>query len=171
MSTESDSSCEVDGAEVDRLRKALALQTERNLRLAADLKNYKRRTRSESAQRALAQKESFLLELLPAIDDLERALESGRSANTLEFYQGVELIHRVLLALLRRHGVDTEDTLGQPFDPHRHEAVAVSCDRERADGTVLKVYQRGYWREGRIIRPAKVEVNDLTHSDGVRHVG
>jgi molecular chaperone GrpE len=170
MNPEFNNPSEIGVSELDLLRKELAEKREHNQRLVADFENFKRRTRSESEARAAAQKEAFILELLPFIDNLERALDSGKSANTLEYYQGVDLILKSMYGLLRKHGIETEDITGQPFDPHLHEAVSVGYDPSQAERAVLKVFQRGYRRGGNIYRPAKVEVNDLTHSNQARHV-
>ena len=68
--------------------------------------------------------------------------------------------------LLQRHGIDPVEALGQPFDPHRHEAVAVGHDPRQPDQIVLEVVQRGYCRGDKVFRPAKVIVNDWAHSPG-----
>ena len=150
--------------ESDVLRADLAEQKDLHLRLAADFENYKRRSRQEVETRAEAQKNSFIVELLPVIDNLERALVSGASRDSAQFQQGVEMTLKQLQQLLRQHGVDSEEIVGQPFDPHRHEALAQGNDPAQPDHVVLTVLQRGYQRGEKVIRPAKVTVNDLTAS-------
>lgn len=151
------------------LRQELAEQRDQNLRLAADFENFKRRSRQESDVRAAAQKESFIHELLPAMDNLERALASGASPGSPQFHQGVLMTFQQLRLLLRKHGIETEESVGQPFDPRWHEAVAQRYDAAQADHAILEVFQRGYQRGGKAFRPAKVVVNDLTHSAPARH--
>ena len=74
--------------------------------------------------------------------------------------------------LLRRHGVETEDTVGQTFDPHRHEALRVRRDASMPEDAVLEVYQPGYYyRGGEVLRPAAVVVNDLSQPEPARHDG
>jgi molecular chaperone GrpE len=158
-----------DAAESDSLRNELAEQQGRNLGLAADFENYKRRTRRESEARAAAQKESFIHELLPALDNLERALVSDASSASPQFHQGVEMTLEQLRLLLRQHGIETEECLGQPFDPHQHEAVSVRHDPTRPDQAILEVLQRGYRRAEKVFRPAKVVVNSLAHSKETHH--
>ena len=155
--------------ESDALRKKLADQTDLNLRLAADFENFKRRSLQEAEGRAAAQKESFIHELLPALDNLERALASGAATVSLQFHQGVEMTLQQMRQLLRQHGIESEESVGQPFDPHRHEAVSQGHDDAQADHTILMVLQRGYRRGEKVFRPAKVAVNDLTHSKQARH--
>jgi molecular chaperone GrpE len=144
------------------LLRDLAEQKDLHLRLAADFENYKRRSRQEGETRAAAQKDAFILELLPVIDNLERALAAGASRDAAQFHQGVELTVKQLQQLLRRHGVESDESVGQPFDPHRHEALAQGHDPAQPDHAVLSVLQRGYRRGDRVVRPAKVTVNDLT---------
>jgi molecular chaperone GrpE len=158
-----------DAAESDLLRNELAEQQGRNLGLAADFENFKRRTRQESEARAAAQKESFIHELLPALDNLERALVSDASSASPQFHQGVEMTLEQLRLLLRQHGIETEECVGQPFDPHQHEAVSARHNPTRPDQAILEVLQRGYRRGEKVFRPAKVVVNSLAHSEETHH--
>ena len=156
-------------SESEALLKDLAGQKDLNLRLAADFENFKRRSRQESESRAIAQKESFIVELLPVIDNLERALAAGGSRDSAQFHQGVEMTLKQLQQLLRQHGIESEEIIGKPFDPHRHEALSQGHDPAQSDHAILEVVQRGYRRGAKIVRPAKVVVNDLTASKPARH--
>ncbi len=160
---------ETIATESDTLRKELGEQRDLNLRLTADFENFKRRSRQESEARAVAQKESFIVELLPVIDNLERALASGAARNSSQFHQGVEMTLRQLQQLLRQHGVESGEIAGQPFDPHRHEALSQGHDPAQPDHAILSVLQRGYRRGEKVVRPAKVVVNDLTLSQPPHH--
>jgi len=145
----------------EALQQEIETHKDRYLRLAADFGNYKRRMEAEAERRARAQKEAFITELLPVIDNLERALSNGQSASAEQLRGGVQMTLQQLYQLLKQHGYEPEDCLGQPFDPHRHEAVATHCDPAQPDHVILAVYQRG-WRHGdHLVRPAKVVVNDL----------
>ena len=148
--------------ESEALLHDLANQRDLHLRLAADFENYKRRTRQDAETRASAQKESFIIELLPVIDNLERALGSMTAPDSGQFHQGVELTLRQLRQLLLQHGIESDEVVGKPFDPHQHEALAQGHDPARPDHTILTVMQRGYRNGDRIIRPAKTVVNDLS---------
>jgi molecular chaperone GrpE len=155
--------------ESEALLKDLAEQKDLHLRLAADFENFKRRSRQETEARAGAQKESFIVELLPVIDNLERALAAGGSRDSAQFHQGVEMTLKQLQQLLRQHGVESEEIIGQTFDPHRQEALSPGHDPAQPDHAILEVVQRGYRRGAKIVRPAKVIVNDLTASQPARH--
>jgi molecular chaperone GrpE len=144
----------------DTLRAKLAEQKDLNLRLVADFANFRRRTRQAAERQALAHKESFIHELLPALDNLERALASGASPDSRQFLQGVELTVQQLRQLLRQHGIETQESAGQPFDRHLHEAVSQRHDPAYPDHAILEVLQRGYQRGEKVFRPAKVVVNE-----------
>jgi len=160
---------ETAATESDALLKDLAEQKDLHLRLTADFENFKRRSRQESESRAVAQKDSFIVELLPIVDNLERALASGASRDSGQFHQGVEMTLKQLQQLLKQHGVASGEIVGQPFDPHRHEALSQGHDPAQPDHAILSVLQRGYQRGEKVIRPAKVVVNDLTASKPTRH--
>jgi len=160
---------ETAATESEALLKDLAEQRDLHLRLAADFENFKRRSRLESDARAVAQKESFIVELLPVIDNLERALAAGASRDSAQFHQGVEMTLKQLQQLLRQHGVESDEIVGKPFDPHRHEALSQRHDPAKPDHAILEVVQRGYQRGAKVVRPAKVIVNDLTASQPARH--
>ena len=161
---EANDSVETAATESEALLKDLAEQKDLHLRLAADFENFKRRSRQEAETRAAAQKDAFILELLPVTDNLERALASGAARDSAQFHQGVEMTLKQLQQLLRQHGVESEEIVGTPFDPHRQEALAQGHDPAQPDHAVLTVLQRGYRRGDKVVRPAKVTVNDLTTS-------
>ena len=163
------SAAEDDSTDSALLRIELAEQKELNLRGAADFENFKRRNRLEGETRAAAQKESFIHELLPALDNLERALASGASPGSRQFHQGVEMTLQQLRQLLRHHGIEVEECAGQSFDPRRHQAVSLRHDPAQPDQVILEVFQQGYRQGEKIFRPATVVVNDLTQSRGAQH--
>lgn len=160
-----------DAASADsaRLQEELAVQKDAYLRLAADFENFQKRTRRDSAQQAAMEKEAFIRDLLPILDNLELALACEQSACSEPLHQGVTMVLQQMGQLLGRHGIEAVEDLGRPFDPHRHEAVSVGYDPSRPNQTILEVTQRGYWRGDAVFRPAKVVVNDLSHPPGVRH--
>ena len=150
------------------LQAALAAQKDAYLRLAADFDNFRKRTRRDSEQQAGAEKESFIRDLLPVLDDLEHALSREQPGSFEQMYQGVAMTLHRLAQLIHRHGIEAVEDLGQPFDPHRHEAVSLGHDTTQPEHVILKVIQRGYCRDDKMFRPAKVIVNDPGHSPGVR---
>lgn len=155
--------------ESDSGREQLAKQKDMNLQLTADFENFKRRSRQEGDLRAAAQKESFIHELLPTMDNLERALASGASPGSMQLHQGVAMTLQQLRLLLQKHGIETEEIVGKPFDPHRHEAVSQRHDAAQPDHAILEVLLRGYRRGDKVFRPAKVVVNDLKHPKHTHH--
>jgi molecular chaperone GrpE len=160
---------ETAAGESEALLKDLAEQKDLHLRLAADFDNFKKRSRQEAEARAASQKESFIVELLPVMDNLERALAAGASRDSAQFHQGVEMTLKQLQQLLRQHGVESEEIIGKVFDPHRHEALSQGHDPAKPDHSILEVIQRGYQRGAKVLRPAKVVVNALTQSNPQRH--
>jgi molecular chaperone GrpE len=150
--------------EVSVLKAELATEKDRFLRIAADFDNFRKRAAKESERRASVQKKAFIRELLPIIDNLERALASGPSASREQLLQGVEMTLQQLNRLLGAHGVEPEESVGQPFDPRYHEAVASRYDPAQPDHVILETFRRGYRYGNESLRPAKVVVND--HSIG-----
>ena len=129
----------------------------RHLRLLADFDNFRRRAAKECESAQREGRRAALLPLLPALDTLERALQTGSSDR--EFYDGVAATRRLFVAALREAGAEPIDAVGQPFDPNLHEAVAaVPADGTVAPGTVVREVRRG-WRLGdELLRPAGVIV-------------
>jgi molecular chaperone GrpE len=148
--------------ELERLRSELAAQQARESRLANDFESFRRRTRQETETRATAQKNALILELLPALDNLERALSPGTSIHSHQLQDGVAMTLTQLRQLLTKHGIEGRDILGEQFDPHQHEAIAQRHNRTLPDQTILAVTQRGYHQGSQVLRPAQVVVNDLT---------
>jgi len=151
------------------LQKELAAQKDDYLRLTADFDNFIKRTQRDSEQQAAVEKEAFIRDLLPILDSLERALASDQSISSEPLHQGVTITLQQVGQLLGRHGIEAVEDMGRPFDPHRHDAVSVRYDPYQPDQIILEVTQRGYCRNDKVFRPAKVIVNDLSHFPGVSH--
>ena len=126
-------------------------------RKQAELINFRRRTQKEQAANAVKSRGEMVLELLPIIDDFERAV-SVKSDSAENYRQGMELILRTLHETLRRIGIRRLDPLGETFDPQLHEAVDHSETDEVPDGQIMTVFQPGYRLEERLLRPAMVTV-------------
>jgi molecular chaperone GrpE len=129
---------------------------DRLLRLAADFENYKKRAARERREYVALANERLIAELLPILDDLERALSAAEQHQEAQLEEGVRLVHRSLAGMLERHGVTPIETDGK-FDPHVHEAL-LSQPSEAEEGSVLDVVQRGYKLGDRVVRPARVVV-------------
>lgn len=141
--------------EIDRLQKELAAQKDQYQRMLAEYANYKRRTEQEKEQLGSFVKAETLKALLPALDNLERAVAAPAGD---EYKTGVDMTIRQLQELLSSQGLEPIEAAGAPFDPEVHHAVM----REDADGvepdTVTEMFQKGYKVDGRVIRPAMVKV-------------
>ena len=134
----------------------VAALEDRLLRLAAEFDNYKKRAARERAEYTALANERLIGELLPVLDDLERALAAAEQHEEAQLEEGVRLVHRSLAALLERNGVEAIETEGK-FDPHVHEAL-LSQPSEAEEGSVIDVIQRGYRLGERVVRPARVVV-------------
>jgi molecular chaperone GrpE len=141
-----------------KTREAEALQ-ERSLRVMAEFDNAKKRAAREREDYTRYANESLLRELLPVLDNFDRALQAARAEpGAAAVVAGVELIQRELLRVLEKFGAVPFDSVGQPFDPTRHEAVARVHVPDRPDMTVVNETARGYMLNGRVLRPAMVTV-------------
>jgi molecular chaperone GrpE len=131
---------------------------DRLLRKQAEFDNYRKRVDRERVQLADAAAADLLTELLPLVDDMERALKVDTSDAADAVRKGVELIQRQLLEILRKRGVKPIDALGTDFDPHFHNAVLYEPAEGRRDGEVIEEFSRGYMLGDRLLRPAMVKV-------------
>jgi molecular chaperone GrpE len=136
--------------------KVAALE-DRLLRLAADFDNYKKRAAREREEVVAFANERLVKELLPILDDLERALDAAEQHEEAQLEEGVRLVHRSLAGLLERHGVTSIETDGR-FDPHVHEALLAQPADGAEPGSVVQVLQKGYRLGDRVLRPARVVV-------------
>jgi len=151
----SDEQVQQEGEE--QQQEAPAEVDDRLLRLAAEFDNYKKRAARERQEYVALANERLVKELLPVLDDLERALQAAAEHEEAQLEDGVRLVHRSLAQLLEREGVEEIDTSG-PFDPHVHEAMLAQPSEEAESGDVLDVMQKGYKIGGRVVRPARVIV-------------
>jgi molecular chaperone GrpE len=127
-------------------------------RAQADFENYRKRAAREAAAAGERAKSGLVRELLPVVDNLERALTSaGREEQHLA--EGVRLVHSELIAVLERHGVEQFDPSGERFDPSEHEALSMRDQDGAESGLVLDVVEKGYRANGTILRPARVVVS------------
>jgi molecular chaperone GrpE len=125
-------------------------------RIQADFENYRKRAAREAAVAGERAKSGLVRELLPIVDNLERALASAEEGEQ-HLAEGVRLVHSELVAVLERNGVQPFDPVGERFDPSEHEALSVRDEGE--SGVVLDVVEKGYRSNGTILRPARVVVS------------
>lgn len=153
-------------SEVERLTEDLAAAREevqrledQFLRQAAETENYRKRVAREKQDAIRYANESLVRDLLPVIDDLERAVEHGRTGgNGQSLLDGVELVLRTCLEALQKHGVTQVTAKGEPFDPEKHEAFAQVETAEHEANTVVDEVHRGYYLGDRLLRPSLVSV-------------
>jgi molecular chaperone GrpE len=156
-----------DGADtVEGLRSRLrAMEQERDQfrelaqRTQADFDNYQKRLQRDLQQERRFSQAPLARDLLPVLDNLERATAAARQAGeTGPLVEGVAMVLNQLLDLLRRHGITRIDALGQPFDPNLHQAVMQQPSPDQPANTVLQVAEHGYLIHDRVLRPASVIV-------------
>jgi molecular chaperone GrpE len=127
------------------------------MRLQADFENFKKRSDRERLDHLRYANSDLLARILPVLDNFERAMGSFRPGSSAEaMAEGIALIHRQLLQELEKEGLRGMDSVGTPFDPSLHEAVATDPDPAKPAHTVTHVFQRGYFLHDRLLRPAMV---------------
>lgn len=157
--------------EVELLGQQLEQMRDRYIRTVADLDNARKRARQAIAEARQQGVTSLLAELLPLMDNFERALESvnpseDAAVETKAIYEGIELIYRQISELLERRGVRPIEALGQPFDPNRHEAVTqLPAKKGQAEGTIVAEIRKGYLYGDQVLRPSRVGVA-MSSSEG-----
>ena len=144
--------------EIVDLRKERDSLHDRLLRQAAEFDNYRKRVDRDRRDQADAAVASAVEDLLPIVDNLERALEAPAGEDADSYRQGVELIHRQMMDVLRRRGVTPIESVGTDFDPQVHQAVAHEASPEHREGEVMEEFRRGYKLGDRLLRPAMVKV-------------
>jgi len=127
-------------------------------RTQADFENYRKRAAREAAAAGERAKSGLVRELLPIVDNLERALKSAGDGEQ-HLAEGVQLVHSELIAVLERNGVEQFDPAGERFDPTEHEALSMRDQDGAESGLVLDVVEKGYRTNGSIVRPARVVVS------------
>jgi molecular chaperone GrpE len=154
-----DSAAAVGAVDADEIQRQRDDYYDRLLRKTAEFENYRKRVERDRQSMAESAAADLVRDLLPLVDDLERALKSEPGADGTEGYRrGVELIHRQLLEILRKRGVRPIEALGADFDPHFHEAVSYEPAEGRRDGEIIEEFGRGYMLGERLLRPSMVKV-------------
>lgn len=144
---------------LQQVQDQIADLTNRLARAQADHENYRRRLQKEKEELAVYANQKLLLNLLPVLDNLDRALATAPSTGDEKLRQGVEMTARSFREILARENVVMIEAVGQAFDPNVHEAVMTVESSEHPDGTVLAELQKGYRLGDRVIRPSMVQVS------------
>lgn len=143
------------------LKQQIEESQNRYLRVQADFDNFRKRTRKEKEDLLKYASQPLVEGLLPAIDNLERALTAAQDTSTGDnsLRVGVEMVYRQLVQVLQQEGVVAIESEGKPFDPQFHQAVMQEENPDQESGIVLQELQKGYLLKDRVIRPSMVKVN------------
>ncbi len=134
---------------------------EKFLRVYAELENYKKRAEKEKADRVKYANETLIRDLLPFVDNLQRAVEHASSEKDNDpkaLIDGIELTLKDLTSALEKHGLRPIESAGRPFDPNLHEAIMQVESADNEPQTIVEEFQRGYLLNDRLLRPARVSV-------------
>jgi molecular chaperone GrpE len=147
-------------AQIDELTAEKASLHDRLLRHRAEFENYRKRVERERSGLYQHGRDDVLLQLLPVVDNFERALSSLETSegDAEALRHGIELIHKQFKDALSKFGLEPVEAVGKTFDPHVHEAVTTEATDEHEENTVIEEFQRGYKIGNRLLRPAKVKV-------------
>lgn len=147
-------------AELEKVKAELNDKNDKLLRLRAEFDNFKKRTAKEKTEIAAVVEQNVLTDLLPLLDNLERASSAaeGENSDVETLRKGIEMIKNTTVAALTNHGLEPIDTKDKMFDPNFHTAVSVLQDETKEDGAIAAEFQRGYIARGKVIRPSMVQV-------------
>lgn len=157
-------SCQEQENELKRLNDIIIEMDNKIKYHQAELINYRRRKEEETSNMLKFANQDLILELIPIADNFERAIkldDNNLEDSLSKFLAGFKILYSHLMDTLKKFGVEEVETVGKEFDPNIHEALMVSCDKEKEDDIVLECLLKGYTLKGKVIRPAKVVVNKL----------
>ena len=152
-----------ENKEIEKLKQELNLMNEKVLRLSAETQNFKRRKEEETAVMLKYANEDIVRELLPIVDNFERAIkldDNDLSDEVSKFLSGFKMMYGNIVSILNANEVKEIDADGVTFDPTYHQAVLTEKDATKPSGVVLEVLQKGYMYKDKVIRPAMVKVNE-----------
>lgn len=159
--------------EIKRLSAELASRTkeaadnhDRFLRACADLDNYRKRAEKEKADGINFANESLISEMLPVLDNFERALSHAKEENLDSLTTGVQLIIEQMCAVFKKFGLEEIKSVGERFDPAVHHAISHEDSVQAEPETVVREFQKGYYLKGRLLRPAMVAVAKAPETGG-----
>jgi len=146
--------------ELARLKAEVEETQQRFVRAQADFDNFRRRTQKEKEELAKYASMKLVTELVPVIDNFERAMATVPEGTESEsFSKGIQMIFRQLETVLNNEGLTAMDTVGQPFNPEFHQAIMQVESDEYEEGTVVEEVQKGYMLKDKVLRPAMVKVS------------
>ena len=147
-------------SEIEILSKQINQLKNDYARAYADTENLKKRLTAEAEQTRKYRIQSFAREILPVIDNLERALQTKVHESDESFKKGIEMTYNQLLTALKNEGVEEIDCLDKPFDPNLEQAIMQEKAEDKESGIVIEILQKGYVLKDRILRPAMVKVSE-----------
>ncbi|WP_334077282.1 nucleotide exchange factor GrpE [Paenibacillus sanfengchensis] len=151
---------EEEQAELEKLRAEAEEHKQRLFRTQADFDNFRRRTLKEKEELGKYASAKLITELLPVIDNFERALSTtAENADLSSYAKGVDMIFRQLEGILKTEGLTAMEPVGTPFNPEFHQAIMQVESDEYEEGTVVEVVQKGYLLKDKVLRPAMVKVS------------
>jgi molecular chaperone GrpE len=154
--------------EIAQLQKQRDDYLEQLQRSRAEFANYQKRSKTQADADRVYAVGTLAGDLLDGLDNLQRATEALRASAAAGISEGLEMVHKQLLATLAKHGVEPIDALQKPFDPNQHEAVVQQPDDEHPEGTVVAELSKGYKIRDRVLRPSKVAVSIAPTGPGPR---
>jgi molecular chaperone GrpE len=156
-----------EDSELEKLHQQMeALQKEKDelfgklQRISADYANFQKRTHKQITETIAYEKEKIIKTLLPALDNFEHTLQNAASAENADvLLKGIRIIYDQILDILKSHGVERIEALGEKFDPGFHEVISQKAEPQKQENIILEEFQKGYKLNGRVIRPSRVIIN------------
>jgi molecular chaperone GrpE len=145
--------------ELEQTQKQRDEYLEQLQRSRAEFANYQKRAKSQAEADRVYAVGTLARDFLDGLDNLQRATDALRASGASGITEGLDMVHKQLLATLAKHGVEPIQALGKPFDPNQHEAMIQQPDAEHPEGTVVAELSRGYRIHERVLRPSKVAVS------------
>ena len=162
VSSDNDNLCDQSEEEILILKNNIENLEEKIKLTQAELINYRKRKDEETSNMLKYANMDLIVELLPVLDNFERALNMKSEFKDFDKYtEGYKLLYNHLVDTLKKFGVEEIPALGLEFDPNLHEAVMIGSDEEKENDIILEVFNKGYMLKGRVIRPSKVKVNQI----------
>ena len=157
-----ESKVELTKEEVEAMNKKISEAEEKALRMQAELINYRKRKDEEVEKKLKYANSDLILEMLPVLDNFERAIkmdDDNLEDEVSQFLSGIKMVYANMVNALEKFGVKEIEALDKEFDANYHEAVMTESIKDKKEGIVLEVYQKGYMFKDKVIRPAMVKVN------------
>ena len=145
-------------AQLEQKDEQIQENIDRLKRLQADFDNFRRRSRQEKEDLSAHVTQNIIKELLPLIDNFERALSADDSQDGTSLKEGIDMINKQFISILEKNGLEKINCVGEQFDPNFHEAIMRVEDADKEDGAIAEELQKGYMVQGKVIRPSMVKV-------------